>query len=232
MYKNQFGGFPEDLFRFLEELAMNNNREWFNANKLRYQTSVATPVSDFISAMGGRLARISPHFNADPRPSVGSMFRIYRDTRFSHDKRPYKENVGCHFRHVAGKGAHSPGFYLHLQPGKVYAGAGIWKPLGPELNKIRSSIVEQPDGWDKSINNKRFIKRFGEVEGESLKRPPSGYDANHPNIEDLKRKSFFVKQNIDTALALTPEFIDEIVLVYTDSVPLMKFISRALGLPF
>ncbi|WP_434111361.1 TIGR02453 family protein [Methylocaldum sp. GT1TLB] len=117
MTKNRFVGFPEDLFRFLEELSMNNNREWFTANKRRYQTSVVAPVSDFIQAMGERLNRISPHFTADPRPNGGSMFRIYRDTRFSHDKRPYKENVGCHFRHVTGKSAHALGFYLHLQPG-------------------------------------------------------------------------------------------------------------------
>lgn len=232
MTKNQFVGFPEDLFRFLEELSMNNNREWFTANKRRYQTSVVAPVSDFIQAMGERLNRISPHFTADPRPNGGSMFRIYRDTRFSRDKRRYKENVGCHFRHAAGKSAHALGFYLHLQPGEVFAGAGIWLPPGPALDKIRSAIAEQPNRWSKVVGDKRLVRRFGEIEGDSLKRPPAGFTADHPFMADLKRKSFFVRRPLDDAAAMTPKFIDEVADTYADAKSLMRFVAAALDLPF
>ena len=232
MTKHWFSGFPEDLFRFLEELSMNNNREWFTANKRRYQTSVVTPVSDFIQAMGARLNRISPHFTADPRPNGGSMFRIYRDTRFSRDKRPYKENVGCHFRHAADKSAHALGFYLHLQPGEVFAGAGIWLPPGPALDKIRSAIAEQPNRWSKVVGDKRLVRRFGEIEGDSLKRPPAGFAADHPFMADLKRKSFFVRQSLGDAAALTPKCIDEVAESYADAKPLMRFVAAALDLPF
>lgn len=232
MTNTRFRGFPKDLFRFLEELAANNNREWFTANKRRYQTSVVTPVCDFIQAMGKRLHTISPHFTADPRPNGGSMFRIYRDTRFSRDKRPYKENVGCHFRHTVGKSAHALGFYLHLQPGEVFAGAGIWLPPGPALEKIRNAIAEQPNRWSKVVGDKRLVRRFGELEGDSLKRPPAGFAADHPFMADLKRKSFFVRQPLDDAVALTPKVIDEVAETYADAEPLMRFLAAALNLPF
>lgn len=228
----KFPGFPEDLFRFLEDLSENNNREWFNSNKNRYKESVVAPVSAFISAMGERLDKISGSFTADPRPNGGSMFRIYRDTRFSKDKRPYKENVGCQFRHAAGKTAHAPGFYVHLQPGSVFIGAGVWMPPNPVLDKIRTAIIEQPEGWAKVVNNMNLIKTFGQIEGEQLKRPPRGYDANHSFVEDLKRKSFFLKHVVSPSLALKPEFINETEQTFIDAIPFMKFITFAVGLPF
>lgn len=228
----KFNGFPEDLFRFLEDLAVNNNREWFNANKPRYEQSVVEPVIEFISVMGERLEGISENFVADTRRNGGSMFRIYRDTRFSRDKSPYKENVGCHFRHIAGKNAHAPGFYLHLQPGNVFTGAGIWLPPGPVLDNIRTAIVENPDGWKKLVNSKKLLKRFGEIQGERLKRSPRGYDPDHPLVDDLKLKSFFIKQAMSDLSARSPKFIDEVTQTYTDSMPLMKFLTNAVGLSF
>ena len=108
-----FRGFPKELFAFLEELARNNHREWFQANKRRYDADVVEPVLRFIEAVGLEvLPRVSQSFVADPRKNGGSMFRISRDTRFSHDKRPYKENVGCQFRHALGRDVHAPGFYV------------------------------------------------------------------------------------------------------------------------
>ncbi len=110
------GGFSPGLFAFLEELAANNDRTWFAANKPRYQSQVVDQLVRFIAAMADPLEKVSPHFVADPRPVGGSMFRIYRDVRFSKDKRPYKEHAACQFRHAAGKDAHAPGFYVHLAP--------------------------------------------------------------------------------------------------------------------
>ena len=109
-----FPGFPKDFFVFYEQLQLNNNREWFNDNKNRYYESVANPISEFIVCMAPRLKTISAHYVADPKPHGGSMFRIYRDTRFSKDKTPYKTHAGVQFRHAAGKDARAPGFYVHL----------------------------------------------------------------------------------------------------------------------
>jgi uncharacterized protein (TIGR02453 family) len=227
-----FNGFPTELFGFLRSLAGNNNRDWFNDNRIDYDEFVAEPVIEFINAFATPLETISQNFVADPRRNGGSMFRIYRDTRFSRDKRPYKTNVGCHFRHVAGKSAHAPGFYLHLQPGNVFVGAGIWKPDGPALDKIRNTIVEYPDRWQAAFGDRQLWQRFGDIEGERLKRAPRGFDADHEHVEHLKLKSFFLHRTLDESLATTPGLINEVAAAYTDSVPLVRFLTRAVGLPF
>jgi uncharacterized protein (TIGR02453 family) len=118
------------------------------------------------------------------------MFRIYRDTRFSHDKKTYKTNVGCHFRHVAGKSAHAPGFYFHLQPGNVFVGAGICKPDGTALANVRNAIIEKPGRWEDVFSGRELWQRFGDIEGERLKRAPRGYDSDHVHVEHLKLKFF------------------------------------------
>ena len=139
------------LFDFLRELKDNNNREWFKARKERYETEVVDPVTEFIENMVPRVAKISPHIVVDPRPNGGSRFRIYRDTRFSKDKSPYKTQVGCQFRHKAGKDAHAPGFYVHLAPER-----GVFRRRclgaagrGPE-SAIRQGIIDKPDEWKKA----------------------------------------------------------------------------------
>ena len=139
--------FGPELFAFLVELRANNDRDWFAANKARYEADVLEPALAFIEDFGFRLQGISPHFRADPRRSGGSLFRIHRDTRFSKDKSPYKTNTGMYFRHERGKDAHAPGYYLHLAPGEVFGGGGIWHPDAPALAAIREAIVRDPDGW-------------------------------------------------------------------------------------
>jgi uncharacterized protein (TIGR02453 family) len=229
---NSFNGFPIAMFAFLEELSNNNNREWFNANKARYKSDVVAPVMDFINAIRPGLEKVSRHYVADSRPHGGSMFRIYKDTRFSKDKRPYKEHVGCQFRHVAGKDAHAPGFYVHLSPGEVFFGAGIWSPPNPVLDQIRSAIVENPKKWEKVINDKAIKKHFGGITGDGLKRPPRGYAADHPYIEDLKRKSFIAMQQVDPSLVTSPRFIKEVEKSFSAASPLVEFVTKALGLNF
>jgi uncharacterized protein (TIGR02453 family) len=227
-----FKGFPPDLFEFLKDLKRNNRRDWFQANKDRYKRSVVEPMSAFISAMDTRLASVSDCFIADPRPHGGSMFRIYRDTRFSKDKSPYKTHASCHFRHMSGKDAHAPGFYMHFEPGDVFFGGGIWLPDNSVLRSIREAIVDDPDGWIDATRNRTFRKRFGSVEGDSLKRPPVGFDPDHPLIDDLKRKSFFAVREVDPQLATTPRFVGEVAKAFVALVPMMRFLTKSLGLSF
>ena len=227
-----FPGFPEDLFLFLRALSENNNRDWFNEHKDRYYTAVVDPVCDFIEAMRPGLQAISTHYVADSRPHGGSMFRIYRDTRYTKDKRPYKENVGCQFRHEAGKDAHAAGFYVHIANDEIFFGGGVWTPPNTVLGKIRDAIVEQPDRWKKITRNRAFIQRFGAVHGDGLKRPPRGYDADHPYVEDLKRKTFFAVQTGSRELATSPEFINEVSRAFKAASPLMAFLANALELPY
>src|SRR5918996_1594329 len=133
--------FGPELFSFLADLRANNDREWFAANKHRYEEHLLEPAMAFVDAFAPRLRKLSPHFRADSRPSGGSLFRIYRDTRFSKDKSPYKTHLGLHFRHERAKDVHAPGYYLHIGPDEVYAGAGIWHPDTDGATRIRESIV-------------------------------------------------------------------------------------------
>lgn len=229
---DKFPGFSADLFRFLSELKNNNNRDWFNDNKARYLNSVANPMCQFVAAMGPRLEKISLYYVADPRRHGGSMFRIYRDARFSKDKRPYKEHVGCQFRHVAGKDAHAPGFYAHFEPNNIRIGGGVWMPPSDVLFKIRSTIAEKPDEWKKVISNKTFKTRFRNISGDQLTRPPRGFDKTHPMIDDIKRKSFFVMQPIDPKLILTPKFITEVERIFKTASPMMEFLTKAVELKY
>ncbi len=228
----KFNGFPADMFQFVRELSGNNNRDWFTANKDRYKENVLAPMSAFIAEMDIRFARISECFICDPKPHGGSMFRIYRDVRFSHDKRPYKEHVACHFRHEAGKDAHAPGFYLHFEPGNVYFGGGIWHPPGPVLRKVRRAIADDGERWNELTRAAAFRRRFGEVRGDSLKRPPQGFDAGHPMVDELKRKSFFVIEESTEQGASSKDFARKVERGFVAMEPIMRFLTEAVGLPY
>jgi uncharacterized protein (TIGR02453 family) len=227
---SDFEGFPKDLFRFLEDLAKNNNREWFNDNKERYVESVVQPMSDYILAMQPRLLTISPHYIADPRPHGGSMFRIYRDTRFAKDKTPYKTHAACQFRHESVKDAHAPGFYVHLEPGGLFFGGGIWQPPGPELNRIRNFIADNARSWARIKNAKKVIEAGG-IQGDALQRPPQGFNAEHVHVDDLKRKSFYIMAETEPSAALKADFVDITAEAFNRAAPLNRFICEALALP-
>ena len=144
--------FTPATFKFLSQLATHNERDWFNANKARYLTDVQEPALQFIADFAPKLAGISEHLVADPRPQGGSLFRIYRDTRFSKDKTPYKTHVAMRFGHEAGLGVHAPGLYLHIEPGASYAGVGLWRPETALARTIREAIVADPAGWKKAAH--------------------------------------------------------------------------------
>jgi len=227
----KFEGFPSDFLKFFRELSRHNDRQWFAANKPRYLASVQQPMLAFIAAMDLPLGRIADCFVADARPSGGSMFRIYRDTRF-HDKTPYKEHAACQFRHVAGKDVHAPGFYVHMEPKEVFFGGGIWRPPTPVLQQIREAIVADPERWQEATRSAGFRRRFKTVEGESLKRPPKGCDADHPLIEDLKRTSYFAVQTVEPSALGSPRFVADVARAFQVLAPFMEFLTDALSLPF
>jgi len=183
----------------------------------------------FISDFGPHLSRISSHFVADPRPQGGSMFRIYRDIRFSKDKRPYKTFASAQFRHERGKDVHAPGFYVHLGADEVFAGSGIWHPDGVSLAKIRNAIVEQPARWKRILSAKKFRETM-HLSGESLKRAPRGFDPEHPLIEELKRKDFIAVADLDEKTACAPGFIDNYAKICRASAPFVRFLTEALEL--
>jgi uncharacterized protein (TIGR02453 family) len=223
--------FQPSLFEFLTALRLNNNREWFQAHKTRYESEVRDPARRFIMDFGPRLQTISERFIADPRANGGSMFRIHRDVRFSKDKSPYKTNAGIQFRHQAGRDAHAPGFYLHLEPGMVFVASGVWHPAGLALAKIRDAIVENPKQW-RQVTASKALRAAGSLGGETLKRPPQGYDPAHPLMADLKRKDFIVRAQFTEVQACAPDFMDVFTETCRAFAPLTRFLTTALELPW
>jgi uncharacterized protein (TIGR02453 family) len=227
-----FDGFPRDAVRFLAELGKNNNRPWFQANKARYEQSVRGPAVAFIEAMSPLLERVSPFMFADPSLSGGSLMRIYRDTRFTGGKEPYKTNVGIQLRHERGEDAHAPGFYLHIDAKEFFICCGIWKPDAPTLAAIRARIAEFPQAWLAARDDRKFVKTWGAIWGERLKRPPRGFDADHPCIEDIKLKDFLGVLDLDRKLMSSPKLLDTAAKAFATGYPLMKFLCDALALPY
>jgi len=215
-----------DAFAFLAELRRHNNREWFNENKDRYLAEVRDPMLALIASLAPGLARISRHISVDPRPSGGSLMRIYRDTRFSRDKTPYKTNVGIHFGLETPRDFEAPGYYLHLEPGHVFMGAGIWHPGADALRTIREAIVRDPRSWKQA----RGVGLSHEE--NTLKRPPRGFDPDHPLIEDIKRLSFTTGAEFSVRQACAPDFPARFVAACRRATPLMRFLARATGVAF
>ncbi len=221
-------GFSEGLFRFLGDLKRHNDREWFQKNKARYEADARDPMLRFIEAFGRPLAGVSRQFEADPRPSGGSMFRIYRDTRFAKDKSPYKTHVAAHFHHRgSGKdGVHGPGFYLHLEPGASFAGGGLWHPDTESLLKVRQAIAGKPRAW-------KSVRKPGlELLGDTLKRVPPGFDPAHPFADDLKHRDFYVGTSFSDDEVLSPRFLATVTAACRGAAPLVAFICEATGMPW
>jgi uncharacterized protein (TIGR02453 family) len=221
--------FTPAFFQFFRDLKRNNNRQWFEKNKARYERDVRDRLVDFVAAVGPGLRKISPHFVADPRPVGGSVFRIYRDIRFSKDKTPYKTAGAVHFAHQRRDSA--PGFYLHLEPGGVYSGVGIWHPESASLAAIRDAIVNESDRWFK-IKNARAFKAAFTIEGGTLKTVPRGYPKDHPLADDLKRTDLTAGHTFSEKDACASDFVQRFLTSCRTAAPFTKFLTDALGLPF
>jgi uncharacterized protein (TIGR02453 family) len=217
--------FTPDLFRFLSRLKRNNKRDWFLAHQDDFETHVRQPALRFITDFAVPLYEITPHLVADPRPSRGSMFRIYRDVRFSHDKRPYKTHIAMRFSH-RGKDVHSSGFYLHLEPHGCFAASGLWRPEPPTLLKVRNAIVSRPEEW------RTVGKLLNWEDAGKLRRPPRGFAADHEFIEDLKLRDLGTSVNFTDKQVCSAQFMSIFVRACRSMSPLAFFLSSAVGLKF
>ncbi len=215
--------FNSEFFDFLKQLKRNNRREWFAKNKSRFEAVVRDPCLRFITEAAEPLHGISAQIVADPRPNGGSLFRIYRDIRFSENKRPYKTHIGIQFRHAAEKkDVHAPGFYFHMEPGQYFLAGGSWRPESKQLNSIRQAIIAKPGRWTKAASKLT-------LDGAVLSRPPRGFAADHPLIEDLKRKDFIGLVEFSEAQVCGPKFMKDFTKACQQISPLVEFLSQALG---
>ena len=228
MKSNRFASFTPESLAFLKELSLNNNRDWFAANKRRYEEQVLDVALEFIQAMQAPLARIAPHFTAVPKRMGGSLMRVYRDTRFSKNKAPYKTNIGIQFRHENARDVHAPGYYLHIDPDEVFLGVGMWHPDPIALAAVRERIDAKRAEWLKARDDRKFRGHF-DLGGESLSRPPKGISKDHPLLDDLRRKDFIAVRNLETTDPLRAQFQKEVETAFAAATPFMTFLCKAVG---
>jgi uncharacterized protein (TIGR02453 family) len=223
--------FDETLARFLGQLERNNDRAWFERNRARYEAQVREPVLAFIRAMAPRIEAISPRIYVSDSKVGGSMMRPYRDTRFSPSKLPYKTNVGIHFRHERGDDAHAPGFWMHIEPKGFWLAVGMWRPAPEALASVRQRIADAPRQWLRARDDAGF-RSVWKIVGDSLKRPPRGFDPEHPLIDDIRRTEFLGFRDMDMKALYRGDVADTVAACYAASAPFMRFLCEALGLVF
>lgn len=222
--------FTPKSFVFLSQLATNNDREWFKANQNQYEDEVRTPALHFIQAMQPHVLALSPRLVALPKKVGGSLMRPQRDARFSKDKTPYKTNVGIQFRHFQGKDVHAPGLYLHIANEGCFLGVGIWHPDSKALNKLRTCIDENPNAYKKALTQLRAAGF--EMEGDSLIRPPKGFDKTHPMLDELKRKDFIAIKPIEIKQIQDKHFVPWCAKEFEQTQKLMAYLCFALDLDY
>lgn len=231
MPAERYARFNRETVAFLVELKNNNNRDWFTENKARYEEQVLDVALRFIQSMQDPLAEFAPRFTAIPKRMGGSLMRVYRDTRFSKNKTPYKTNIGIQFRHEQAKDVHAPGFYVHIDPEQAFLGAGMWRPAAEALHGIRQRISDKPAEWERVRDDKIFKRQF-KLGGESLTRPPRGFDKEHPQIVDIRRKDFIAIKNMTLEEALGPKFQQKVETSFKAASAYMEFLCKAVNVPF
>lgn len=223
--------FTKRTFAFLAALAENNDRLWFAEHRQEYEDEVRAPALAFIADMAAVLPSISPHFRAVPKKAGGSLMRVQRNLRFSRDKTPYKVNVGIQFRHELGRDVHAPGFYVHVEPGDCFVGAGLWRPEPEALLRIRLAIAGQGEAWTAAREHRNFHRQFV-LSGEALANAPRGFATDHPLLADLKRKDFIGLARLTQAQVLSGEFLPLAAERFRAAGPLMRFLCEALTLRY
>ncbi|EMI52144.1 DUF2461 domain-containing protein [Rhodopirellula sallentina] len=221
----------KELFEFLDDLTRNNDREWFAENKDRYESVLREPVLELITQLEKPLRRSAPMLKAIAKRSGGSLMRIYRDTRFSKDKTPYKTNVGISLRHQADGNIHAPGAYIHLADDECFVALGCWRPQRETLAAIRRAIDEDPKAWHRARDQRKFQQSY-QLAGESLKTAPRDYPKDHPEIVDLRRIDFIAVSPLTPHDFTQPDIVPRIVGLIRDGKPLMRFLCDAIDVPY
>ena len=214
-----FAGFPKDAFAFFEELAANQDREWFAANKPRYQRAVLEPLAALVAGVSDRLAADGPPLRGDPRRSV---FRINRDVRFSKNKAPYKTHAGAVLTRDGAK--HAMGvLYVHLDPAGSFCAAGFFRPEPPALQGMRVWLAERPDGWG-DVEERLAGRKLALGREDALVRPPKGFETAPSDVEAaLKLKSWIVRRDLSRAAMGRAALVDDLVAMANDAEPLLRF---------
>ena len=224
--------FSDASFKFLRGLARHNDKTWFNDHKAQYEDHVRQPFLRLLTDLQPDLAAVSLHFRSEPKTVGGSLFRIYRDARFSNDKSPYKSWQGARLFHERHKQVPAPSFYLHLQPGECFVGAGLWHPEPDTQRRVRQFILDNPGSWKKAAHDAPFRRHFEFEESEKLVRPPRGFPADFEFIEDLKHRNFVFWRSLDDATMTGPKLRQTVAADLKALGPFVDYLCAALDLEF
>lgn len=227
--------FSPATLRFLRGLAAHNNKPWFEAHREEYEAAVKAPMQALIEELDVRLAHFAPEIVGDPKRS---MFRIYRDIRFSADKSPYKTHASCWFYHrdgsrgvgreAEGGGA---GFYFQIAPGDSFTGGGMWMPPKDALAKIREAIADDPKAFTRVALDPKVKRRFGGLDDEAqLTRVPRGFAPDHPAARWLRFQSFVSGRRLTDSQAVSGRLVALLEADFKVLLPLVRWINRTLGL--
>ncbi|MDX2269640.1 MAG: DUF2461 domain-containing protein [Bryobacter sp.] len=221
-----FSGFPPALLEFLRELKENNEREWFEANRERYERDVKAPMLEAIAELNRVLLEVVPDYVTAPKKA---LFRIHRDVRFSKDKSPYKTNVAAQFfRQNLGKGE-SAGFYLHLDTEELFIGGGCYLPPPEHLRVLRQHIAENPERFRALVEDKKRKKVVGELYGEPGARVPKGFAADHPAAEYLRHKMYVYAVTLPAQEAESPKVLKTVGKVFAAIAPFLEFLNEPMA---
>ena len=215
--------FTDRTLKFLRALKRHNDREWFKAHKDEYETHVRRPMLAIIERLAVDLPRVAPDLIASPR----SLYRIYRDTRFSPDKTPYKTHVAASFSHHVLPKHESAGLYFHLAPDQLWIGGGLYGPQSPQLRCIREYIVGNLRSF-RSLVESPVFRRLGGVTGTKLQRVPRGFPQDHEAAEYLKLKQYLAGEELDSTLATSPRFYGALLRRFTVLAPFIRFLNTPL----
>jgi len=225
--------FSAASFHFLRELALNNNKTWFNAHKLDYEQQVRAPFLRLLGDIQADLLQISPHFRADTRHVGGSLFRIYQDCRFSKNKSPYKTWQGVRLFHYRHKQVPTPAFYIHLQPEQSLIGAGIWHPESVTQRKIRQFIFENPAHWQAAVYSATIQRYYlWERSEKGLVRPPRDFPTDFEFINDLKHRNWILWRPLSNTVMTGPRLRATLIRDLQRLAPFMDYLCAALELEF
>ena len=218
----RFPGFPPEGMQFFRALARNNNRDWFQPRKAVFEEKVKRPMQELVEALNGAMKSFAPEYVTDPAKAI---YRIYRDTRFSKDKTPYKNHIAASFFR-SGTGPHRyGGYYVHVSHKEVAVGGGVYMPEPDVLLAIRRHIAEHHAKLRKILSAAAVRRSFGALTGEQLSRVPKGFPATHPAADLLRFKSLILYVELDPALATTPQFFGEVVTRFRAMKPFLDFLT-------
>ena len=224
--------FTDKSLKFLRALARNNERAWFLAHKTDYDAHVRGPFQRLLTDLQPELAAISPHFHSEPKTVGGSLFRIQRDTRFASDKTPYKAWQGARLFHERRKQVAAPSFYVHLQPGQCFVGAGLWHPETHTQRRVRQFIVDNPGGWKAAVHAPAFRRRYDLEDSEMLVRPPPGFPKDFVFLDDLRHKNFVASRGIEDSVMLGPRLKQTLAKDLQALGPFVDYLCASLDLEF